>query len=179
MNTISRRHSALAFVLLAAMTGSHAGGWVDGHGVALPDRENMRSAGNFLVQLRLTPDEAALRKSWEEASSNLTLDVSERIPVGRPITTVLTMTGCTPNPAGQCDVMAEFSIVAPDGERTRLGAGYLWKAAPLTPRFMLGSASLTLVFKEKDKGKAFRMIATVEDRVASKVLELSTPLKVE
>ncbi|MBL8453513.1 MAG: hypothetical protein JNK97_12270, partial [Zoogloea sp.] len=92
MNTISRRHSALAFVLLAAMTGSHAGGWVDEHGVALPDRENMRSAGNFLVQLRLTPDEAALRKSWEEASSNPTLDVSERIPVGRPITTVLTMT---------------------------------------------------------------------------------------
>lgn len=179
MNTIFRRHSVLAFALLSAMTGSHADGWVDGRGVALRDRENMRSAGNFLVQLRLTPNEAALRKSWEEASSNPTLDVSERIPVGRPITTVLTMTGCTPNPAGQCDVMAEFSIVAPDGERTRLGAGYLWKAAPLTPRFMLGSASLTLVFKEKDKGKAFRMIATVEDRVASKVLELSTPLTVD
>ncbi|WP_374499405.1 hypothetical protein [Zoogloea sp.] len=179
MNTISSRHRALAFVLLSAMTGSHAGGWVDERGVILPERENMRSASNFLVQLRLTPDEAALRKTWEEASSKPALDVSERIPVGRPITTVLTMTGCTPNPAGQCDVMAEFSIVAPDGERTRLGAGYLWKAAPLTPRFMLGNASVTLVFREKDKGKAFRMIATVEDRVASKVLELSTPLTVE
>lgn len=179
MNSIFPLRAMLAFVLLSAMSGSHAGAWVDERGAALPERESMRSSGSFLVQLRLTTDEAALRKTWEEASSNPKLEVTERISVGRPVTTVLTMTGCAPGPDGRCDVRAEFSIVAPDGERTRLGAGYLWKEAPLTPRFMLGSASVSLIFRDKDKGKAFRMIATVEDKVAGKVLELSTPLQVD
>lgn len=168
-----------ALLLLGSLAPAHATGWTDTTGKPAPERENMRSAGNFLVQLSLTGDEAALRKEWAEASAAPQLPTIERVTVGAPVTTVLVFNGCAPDPAGRCDVFAEFSIVAPDGLRTRLGAGSLWHAAPLTPRFMLGSASVTLLFRDRDKGKAFRMVATVEDRVTRKTLELSTPLRVE
>lgn len=168
-----------ALLLLGSLAPAHAAGWTDATGAPLPERENMRSAGNFLVRLSLTGDEAALRKEWAEATAAPQLPTIDRVVVGTPVTTVLVFNGCTPDPAGRCDVFAEFSIVAPDGLRTRLGAGSLWYAAPFTPRFMLGSASVTLLFRDKDKGKAFRMIATVEDRVARKTLELSTPLRID
>ncbi len=164
-----------ALLLLSAP--AHAAGWTDATGA--PEREYMRSSGSFLARLSLTGDETALRKEWADAAANPQLQTIDRAVVGAPVTTVLVFNGCTPDPAGRCDVFAEFSIVAPDGLRTRLGAGSLWYAAPLTPRFMLGSASVTLLFREKDKGKSFRMIATVEDRVARKTLELSTPLRVD
>lgn len=179
MNRKLRTFASACVLLLFSIPLAHSGGWTDAGDKQLPERENMRSAGNFLVQLSLTVDEAALRKEWAEAAENPKIQVAESVAVGAPITTALVFNGCTPNPAGLCDVFSEFSIVAPDGLRTRLGAGSLWYAAPLTPRFMLGSANVTLMFREKDKGKQFRMIATVEDRVARKVLELSTPLRVE
>lgn len=168
-----------ALLLLGSLAPAHATGWTDAGGTPLPEREDMRSAGNFLVRLSLTGDEAALRKEWADAAATPQLRTIDRAAAGAPVTTVLVFNGCTPDPAGRCDVFAEFSIVAPDGVRTRLGAGSLWYAAPLTPRFMLGSASVTLLFRDKDKGKAFRMIATVEDRVSRKTLELSTPLRID
>lgn len=168
-----------ALLLLGSIAPTHAAGWTDATGKPAPEREDMRSAGDFLARLSLTGDDAALRKEWAEATATPQLPTIDRVAVGAPVTTVLVFNGCSPGPAGRCDVFAEFSIVAPDGLRTRLGAGSLWYAAPLTPRFMLGSASVTLLFREKDKGQAFRMIATVEDRVARKTLELSTPLRVD
>jgi hypothetical protein len=44
---------------------------------------------------------------------------------------------------------------------------------------MLGSASMTLAFEPKDRGRTFQVEAVLHDQVADRSLTLSVPLRVE
>jgi hypothetical protein len=147
-----------------------------------PDAAALRRDGPFMAHLLLTPDEAALRRHWAEASAAGTqprLEATDTAAPGRGVSAVVIFTGCAPGAGGHCDVAVEYALQQRDGTRAALGSGMLWSQPPHTPHFMLGGTSLKLAFGTQDRGARLRVLATVTDRVAGRSLALSAPLNVE
>lgn len=150
----------------------------DGMEGAASVQQSRQERNDFAAQLSLTADEQELRKTWDTSSENPQLRVTDSVHLGSGVSTVLIFRGCTPNPAGKCDVAVEFSLVKPNGKSVNGGTGSLWSSAPLPHRFMLGAASMTLAFNSKDDVGAYQVRAKVVDRVAERTVELVTPLRV-
>lgn len=156
-----------------------SGGWTDASGKPMPDRENMRSAGDFGVQLLLTPDDTEFRRIWESSSSPPTLRATDRVRRGSSISAMLIFYGCARSNTGKCDVFAEFVLVDPDGKRTPAGSGPVWTVAPVSGKLLLSAASLKVGFDQTDAMGTYGIIAIVTDRISGRSLTLSSPFMVE
>lgn len=174
--------STLTAAILAAglfagsMLPTHAG-WTDGAGKPVPDTPAMRSDGEFGVRIVLTADEQALRHEWNTARANPRLQTTDTVAAGGEVTAMLVFHGCKPNAAGNCEVVAAFALVAPDGKRDPGGAGSLWSAAPLPGRLMLGAASMRIGFTAGDAPGTYQIHARVVDRVALRTLDVVAPVR--
>ncbi len=142
-------------------------------------QQSGQERNDFAAQLSLTADEQALRKSWDTSSENPQLRVTDSVRLGSDVTTVLIFRGCMPDATGKCDVAVEFSLMKPNGKSVNGGTGSLWSSAPLPHKYMLGAASMTLAFNSKDDLGSYQVRAKVVDRVAARIVELVTPLRVE
>lgn len=154
-------------------------GWVDGAGKPIPDSESLRSDGDFMVQLVITPDEAELRKAWNTSSRAPALRTTESVKRSVASSAMLILRGCAPNAIGQCDVVVEFFLVAPNGKRVPAGGGPLWTSEPPAATLALGSASMNFGFGAADESGLYTVQAKVTDRIGRRVLELSRPLRLE
>jgi hypothetical protein len=154
-------------------------GWVDEHGKPVTDRENMRSAGDFGVQLILTPSEKEFVQTWNTSSSPPKLRVANSVRRGSSVSAILIFQGCTPNASGKFDVVTEFALVAPDGTRTPWGGGPVCTAEPVRGKLQLGNASMTVNFDATDAVGMYKLLATVKDKVSGTTLDLTRPLQVE
>ncbi len=170
---------SLLFILACCLPTVAAAGWTDGSGKAVPDRDNMRSAGDFGVQLILTPDDADFRRTWYSSTTPPRLQTTDRVRRGASVSAMLIFRGCAPDTTGKCDVVAEFALVAPDGKRSPAGSGPVWNAAPVDGKLVLSGASMTVGFDSTDAPGSYKIIAVVTDRITGKSLTLSTAVKVE
>ena len=170
----------LFFILLTLFLPAVAsGGWTDASGKPMPDRENMRSAGDFGVHLLLTPDDAEFRRVWESSISPPTLRATDRVRRGSSISAMLVFYGCARSSTGKCDVFGEFVLVNPDGKRTPAGSGPVWTVEPISGKLLLSAASLNIGFDQTDATGNCGIIAIVTDRVSGRSLTLSYPFMVE
>jgi hypothetical protein len=180
MHNFGKSNLTLISLLLALFLPAVAsGGWTDASGKPIPDRENMRSAGDFGVQLLLVPDDTEFRRIWESSSSPPTLRTSNRVRRGSSISAMLIFYGCARSNTGKCDVFAEFLLVAPDGKRTPAGSGPVWTAAPVSGKLLLAAASMKVGFDRTDATGNYGAIAIVTDRISGRSLTLSSPFMVE
>lgn len=154
-------------------------GWTDGAGKPIPDSESMRSDGEFLVQLVITPDEAELRKAWNTSSPAPALRTVESVKRAVSSSAMLILRGCAPNAIGQCEVVVEFFVVTPSGKRVPAGGGPLWTSEPPRATLVLGSASMNFGFGATDEAGLYSVQAKVTDRIGGRTLELSRPLRLE
>jgi hypothetical protein len=151
--------------------------WIDASGKQLPETESMRSSGDFGVQLVLTPDEKRFRQAWFQEGTPRLQSV-DAIKIGSSASAMLLFHGCSPNPAGACDVVAEFALESPDGARTSAGNGPVWSSAPSPGLMQLGLASMTVGFDPTDLVGEYKLIANVRDNVSGRTLLLTARLKV-
>ena len=133
-----------------------AAGWTDGSGKPVPDQKHMRSVGSFGVHLVFTLDESDFRRAWESSSPPL-LKATTKARRGAPVTAILLFFGCTSGAEGNCDVVAEFMLVAPDGKRVPAGTGSVWNTAPLAGKILLSSVSMTMDFDSADPVGSYRI----------------------
>ncbi|MCM2264355.1 MAG: hypothetical protein NDI73_04090 [Desulfuromonadales bacterium] len=155
------------------------GAWIDSSGKPVADTESMRSAGNFGVQIMLTPDDKQFRQTWNSTMSTPNLNTTDTVHLGASVTAVLIFHGCSPNAAGVCDVAAEFILESPDGTKMPAGGGPVWSAAPLQDGLLqLGQASMTVGFDKTDPVGDYKVIANVKDKISGRALNLIARLKV-
>lgn len=147
-------------------------GWTDSTGKPIPDTESMRSDGDFLAQLLITPDEAELRKAWSTSGPAPTLRVTDSVKRGVSSSAMLFLRGCAPNAVGQCDVAVEFFVITPSGERVPAGGGPLWTSEPPPATLVLGSASMNFSFGPTNETGLYSVQAKVMDRIGKRTLEL-------
>lgn len=162
----------LPVVLSLLMPLASTAGWTDGTGKPIPDSESMRSDGEFLVQLLITPDEAELRKAWSTSSRAPTLRVTDSVKRGISSSAMLFLRGCTPNAMGRCDVVVEFFLITPSGQRVPAGGGPLWTSEPPPATLVLGSASMNFSFGPANETGLYSVQAKVVDRIGKHTLEL-------
>lgn len=152
--------------------------WIDADGKPRPETESMRSVGKFAVQIVLTPDEKALRKAWESQSGRPQLKTIAEVRRGQAVSAVLIFHGCSPNPLGVCDVVAQFTLESPGGKRTPGGKGPVWLGAPMADRVLqLGQSSMSLRFDNTDRPGDYRIVADVKDRVSGASIWVAGALK--
>ena len=154
--------------------------WLDGSGKPVPDTDSLRSSGAFGVQLVLTPDDAQFRKTWNSSKTPPQLRVTDRARRGSAISAMLVFSGCAANAAGNCDVVADFTLVDPGGKRLPGGSGPVWNLKPpASGNLQLSTTSATIGFDQNDPAGTYRVEAVVTDRVATRKLNLSAPFNVE
>lgn len=155
------------------------GAWIDSTGKPLPDTESMRSAGDFGVQVVLTPDDKQFRQIWNATRDTPKLSSTDSVRLGSAVGAVLIFHGCAPNAAGVCDVVSEFFLEGPDGAKTPAGGGPVWTGAPLQPGLLqLGQASMSVGFDKTDPVGDYKVIANVKDKVSGLTLTVIGRLKV-
>lgn len=153
------------------------GAWIDPSGNQLRDTESMRSSGDFGVQLVLTPDDKKFRQAWGTRGTPK-LASTNTVQPGSSVSAMLIFHGCAPNPAGVCDLVAEFVVQSPDGARTPAGGGPVWSDAPSRPGFsQLGLTSITVGFDPTEPLGDYKIEAHVRDKVSGRTLSLVQKLK--
>ncbi|WP_354356338.1 hypothetical protein [Variovorax boronicumulans] len=174
------RRPALACVVLALLVPlASAAGWVDGTGKPIPDTESMRSDGDFMAQLIVTPDEAELRQAWNNTSRKPVLRTTDSAARGVKSSAMLILRGCVPNATGQCDVVVEFFVATPRGQRIPAGGGPLWTSEPPPATLVLGAATMNFAFGPSDEAGVYSVLAKVTDRIGQRTLELSRPMRLD
>ncbi|NMG73516.1 hypothetical protein [Aromatoleum diolicum] len=143
-----------------------------------PHDDYVRNVEHFGVQLVLTPDEAQFVRAWSASGAPSSLPATASVRRGSSVTAMLVFQGCTPDVSGKCDVVANFSLLAPDGTLIPGGTGLLWSDEPMPGRLHLGNASMGVSFDVNDPVGQYKVIATVKDKVSGKKLSLGSALKV-
>ena len=152
--------------------------WGDPSATPASYGEYAQSPEHFGAQLVLTPDEAQFVRVWGSSRAPLSLPSVDLVHRGSAVTAVLVFQGCTPDPSGKCDVVADFSVLGPGGAYISGGSGRLWSGGPMPGRLLLGDASMGLSFDATDPIGQYRVIVTVKDRVSGQTLSLWSALKV-
>lgn len=154
--------------------------WIDSSGKPIPDIESMRSAGDFGVQIVLTPDDKQFRQTWNSTKGTPKLSSTNSVSLGSSVSAILVFHGCSPNAAGVCDVVSEFALESPDGAKSPAGGGPVWSVAPMRAGLLqLGQASMTVGFDKTDPVGDYKIIANVKDKISGRALTVIAKLKVE
>lgn len=149
--------------------------WIDREGKRLAETESMKSDGDFGAHIILTADDKTFRNTWNTSSTPPKLDSAQSVSRGAAISAMIVFHGCVPTPIGKCDVIVNFTLVSPDGKHAPAGSGPVWTDSPLQGKLLLSNASCTVGFDETDAVGAYRVFATVTDRVSGKTLQVSAP----
>lgn len=153
--------------------------WTDATGKTIADTDSMRSAGDFAVQIVLTPDDKQFRQIWNSTRGTPKLRSTDSVRLGSSVSAVVIFHGCSPNAAGVCDVVSEFILEGPDGAKTPAGGGPVWSGAPLPAGLLqLGQASMTVGFDKTDPVGGYKVIANVKDKISGRTLSLVARLTV-
>lgn len=154
-------------------------GWIDLTGKPIPDTENMRSAGDFGIQIVLTANEDQFRQTWSSSKTPPTLSTTNTVRLGDTVSALLIFHGCAPNVSGVCDVVSEFILEGPDGSKMPAGGGPVWFGKPMRQRMLqLGQASMSVGFGKTDPLGDYKITANVTDKVSGRVLSVVARLKV-
>ncbi|ALN91395.1 hypothetical protein [Lysobacter gummosus] len=154
--------------------------WIGPDGKPIPDSSSRRSDGDFGAQLLITPDEDGFRKEWAKQPGPPSLRTTDKARVGAPISAMVLFHGCKADAQGHCRVLARFFLSRPDGSRESAGEGPVWTAAPMPAGIIqLGQSAMTLTFEPRDRPGEYQVIAQVEDSVAGRRIDLSTPLQLD
>jgi hypothetical protein len=153
--------------------------WIDASGKPIPDTESMRSAGNYGVQVVLTPDDKQFRQSWKSTNATPKLSSTDSVRLGSSVAAVIIFHGCSPDAMGVCHLFSQFILESPDGVRTAAGGGPVWTAAPLAGGLLqLGQSSMSVRFDKTDPVGVYKVIANVTDKVSGRTLTVMRTLEV-
>jgi hypothetical protein len=130
------------------------------------------SKGDLKAILLLTDDLDDVKRRWAQPDSPR-LKTINRARIGDRVYAVLVFTGCTPDDAGLCQLVADYVITDPGGQ-TRSDHGRpvcLGKPPPPAGLLSIGQESMSVSVISGPLGP-YAVRAIVRDRVSGNVIEL-------
>jgi hypothetical protein len=182
--TFPARRTAAATIALLALAGpALAQGqsvWQQ-NGVPMKLTPNMAASDPLGVMQIATDDAKQLMAQWTKPDPNVQIAATTKTTRHRPITTFIVFRGCQADPAGNCNVTADFAITGPTGKPYDQAKGApIWVGHPPPPGngLQLSATGLGIEFEDKDALGAYLVRVTVTDHVAGKVLHTEQSLTV-
>ena len=121
-------------------------------------------------------------EDWNKAAAVVNVRMSDSASRGKPCVAFIVFTGCGADKQGLADVVADLSLLGPDG--TVLidhKAIEICQKQPAPPSkyLHLGVGNLGIVLAPSDPAGTYEIHAKVSDRVKGVVLELKTKFSVD
>ncbi len=147
---------------------------------APPDSATARSE-DFRATLVLAEDKAAFQDVWDRpATARLpaiwTLD---HVPVGEPAYAFVLFSGCAPDAAGLCSLVASLEILRPDGSSlVSVPDIPLWNGQPPPAEHLqIAGQSLEIAIDKKEPLGTYRIRGKVCNQGSQRCVELSLPFE--
>jgi hypothetical protein len=181
---LPRRAVAVAIVLLSfCLPATSLAQWeIDGD--ADGDAPWRKTAGVFGAMLLVTPDADRFLENVRNAlerDEEPEVETIRLVRRGQSVSAIVVISRCAVDPAGNCDTVVDYRVLAPDGsEYARFAGAEVWSGKPGPPAGVLqpGVTNLDLGIEPGDALGEYRVEATVWDRVSGIQLALWSPLRV-
>ncbi len=182
-----RRLGVAAFALALGFLGATAAnsaqpagpsGWLS-DGVAVHDRPDIASLGEFGVMQIATTDPEKLMTDWATNTPGVQVATASEMTRNQPIVTFLVFRGCKADAAGNCNVTVDFETLGPSGASyNRTPGAPVWVAYPAPPAtaVQLSSSGYGLKIEDKDPLGPYIVRATVTDHIANITLHTQATL---
>lgn len=170
----------LPILLLAALPLMAHAVWVDSKGKPLPDKPSRQTLGTFGAQTMLFADEKQLEQEWKARPLPTKLTKIDTAKRNSTVIAGIFFFGCEPNKQGQCDVVAQFTLQAPDGSSLPPVAGIVWNnAAPPKDVAQLSPMRMKIALDGNDPYGEYTIHTKVKDRVSGKLATLKSTFKLK
>lgn len=151
-------------------------GWLR-NGKPVTGESNLGSSGPLSVMQLATADANGLIAAWPKPSPAAQMKGTADIRAGQ-ITTFLIFKGCTPDPAGLCNVTADFEVVGPRGTAAveRLVPVRVGQAPVQGDGLLLSATGFGLTLNAGSAVGTYHIRATTTDHIASRVVRTEQAL---
>ena len=147
---------------------------------APPPSATARSEG-LRATLLLAEDEAAFQDVWDRPTTarEPAIWTVDQVAVDEPVYAFVLFSGCAPDAAGRCALVASFEILRPDGSSlVSMPEIPLWNGPPpQAENLQMAKQSMEIAFDEKEPLGTYLIRSEVCDRGAQRCVELSLPLE--
>lgn len=169
------KHRFLAPLLLALLPALTHAVWLDSKGKPLPDKPSRQTLGTFGAQVLLVSDEKRLDQQWKALPLPTKLSKTDTARRGSPLSAAVFFFGCEANKEGLCDVVAQFTVIAPNGAKMKPVAGPVWRAkAPPKEAPQLSPLRMKVLLDQTDPAGKYTVVTKVKDRVSGKMATLTS-----
>jgi hypothetical protein len=146
------------------------------------EKEWTKEEQGFGATLLLSDKPQQFLDDWNKQASVIELGTTGSVSRGKPIVAFIVFTGCGADKQGLGDVLADMSVLTPDGKV--LGenkAVDICQKRPVPPvmQLQLGVGNLGIVIEPNDPAGTYEFHAKVSDRVKGVVLELKAKFSVD
>lgn len=157
--------------------GPSKAGWVNHARKSVPDTERRRSVGAFCASLLIT-DDPNIFANWDKRSEVFAYQGIDSIEKGAFFVAVVAFANPSVDAAGNAHLVADFSLLRPDGSLYgEMKDMQAWDGPPpkenileLTTKYLKGR------LEPGDPLGTYQVVATIQDQVSGKKLELRAPL---
>jgi hypothetical protein len=139
------------------------------------DETWMKSSRGFSAMLMLSDDPEQFLKDWNRPTAKVALKTSEAATRGKPFAAFIIFMGCDNDAKGHADVVADLTLVGPDGKVLAEQKNVqIWQNSPAPPPREMQLGTLKAVpIQPDDPAGEYEMRAKVQDRVKGATVELS------
>jgi hypothetical protein len=146
------------------------------------EKEWMKAERGFAAMLIFSDNPQQFLEDWSNTAATAKVQMSESAARGKPCVAFIVFSGCGADEQGLADVVADISMLTPDGKV--LGARKAVeicqkRPAPPDEQQQLGVGNLGMVIEPNDPAGTYEIRAKVSDRVKGVVLELKTKFSVD
>ncbi|MEJ2143412.1 MAG: hypothetical protein P8Y24_13890 [Gammaproteobacteria bacterium] len=156
---------------------SKSKGWVDKQGNRIPDKDHMKSIGDFGAQLIITDKEDEMFKNWGTPSETVYFPTTTTIQRNKLLTAVVVFSGCAIDKNGNCDLRMQMTVYQPSGKiYSKLPVMEVWSGKPRPENKMLGLSVdyMRLAIESHEPLGKYRIDAKVMDKISGDTMLLTT-----
>lgn len=160
--------------------GASSGQWLEDSKKSA-EKEWMKSDRGFGAMLLFSDNPQQFLDNWEKPTAGVKLPTTESAPRGKPCGAFVVFAGCGADARGLADVVADLTVIKPDGKVYGEQKGVeVWqkKPAPQGKTLQLGVGQLGIVIEPNDPTGTYEIRAKVNDRVKGVMLELKRKFSV-
>src|SRR5262249_47265631 len=145
------------------------------NGKATADKDWMKSSQGFGAQLLLVGDPKKFVEDWNKPAEIVKAPVIDTAERGKECGAFIGFTGCGEDKQGNADVVADLTLITPDGKTGADQKGMevrQKKPGPKGKQLHLSDGAMIIKIDADDPVGTYEIRATVHDRVKDVKLEL-------
>jgi hypothetical protein len=157
------------------------GQWLQ-NGKPTANKEWMKSNQGFGAQLLFVENPKKFVEDWNKPAEGVKVPVTDKAPRGKECGAFIIFIGCGEDEHGMADVVADMTLITPDGKTGAEQKGMeVWqkKPAPKEKQLQRSAGVLMIKIDADDPAGDYEIRAKVHDRVKGVVLELKRKFTVD